>query len=555
MSPRVLLALCAALSLGSSVHAAGKADPIREYRAKVKALPGLTRTQQERARAQLEARTQKTRGARNALSTLNEANCRSWLCGLAAAASPQALIDEDYETHANAGMNEEQAGYDREHATAMARHTEDMTRFERARGAHEGKVAAYDRELAAHREASEAHTSGKAALATWEIDVKKYDDAVKAAQTSRFGKKRRDQGDAARARLGERPVKPVVPPAPGGAPVHPGEGPTAPAAPERQVAKATKDALAKAATRRQNLRSQFPSYQQAANELDYAAQRLGLTGRVGQLHARETSAASAINQLQREVDAYAAELERMDVTDTTDHAADVRQAGVALQQRITAKVRGERAALQKRLKTAPPEDLYEEALDLMADAQDLAQTTSIRKETVATASGQSSSSGGSSRSMRAGGRDGHGGGWGAMEDESSYSESHSSWKSERRQLLLDAEVLTMAVSPGEKSYRRDEELTLPEARLVVEKVLRAQQLYRALVKRDPQLAANIQRWMQHSQIVINYSAENYRENGSFTLQVRRLGPDLRGLERIGLIDAERAADLDDDADERLASGL
>lgn len=558
MSPRTLLALCAALSIGSSVQAAGKAaDPLRDYRAKVKALPGLVQARQEQVRAQADARRRAVGPARTALSTLNNGTCRSWLCTLAKAASPQDVIDADYEQHAAGAVNAEQRGYDLEHDDAMERHADAMSVYERDRVSHQHEMAGYERDLSAWTTANDQHEAGKQALATWEGEVKAYDDALKAAQTARWGAKRRAQADAARARLGERPVKPIVPAPPGPKPTEPGEAPTAPKAPVRKVAAASREALAKAEKRRSDLRHQFPSYQGAANTLDWEAQRLGLTGRVGQLHNRSTSAADAIDGLQREVDALEAELEAKDkaALDSTDHVGAVREAGLALQRRITAKVRRDRATLDRRLKTAPPEELYEEALDLMQDAQDLSNTTSIRKETVATASGESSSYGGSSRTARAGGRDGRGGSWGAAEDESSWSESHSSWRSERRQLLLDAEVLTMGVSPAEREHRQESELTLPEARLVVEKVLRAQQLYRALVKRDPQLAANIQRWMQHSQIVIHYRPDPYRQGSTFTLQVRRLGPDLRALEKIGLIDADRAADLDDEADARLSEGL
>ncbi len=536
-----LPAFALVLLAAGQVHAAGTdraaADPVRAYRGVLLKYPA--RAEKRNAKRAL------IQDVAGSIKSLSEPTCRGWLCTMAMATGLGEVLKNDdarERTNAAAPLQRE---LDAEHATATAAHAQELEVHARALGEHGKETARYEQALALHDSYVADHEKGVSDLARWKVDDAEYTAKLQAAGTSKLPWVRKKQIEEARAVLGPRPTRPTVPPAPGAAPTAPGAAPVAPGAPVRRLAGLTPHQEATLTTRRGNVQYQLANYTRTAQHLDVKAAELGLRGRVGALYGRSApDTGDAIDALHAEIAALEASPD--------EHAPErtLAAATAKLQRAISTKIRTERPAFQARLKSADTGELFEEALELINDVQELTTGTKIRAEVVTEAGGSSSSSHYSSSDeveMAAG----RGAAYGRRASSSAGGKSRSQWSSRTKQLILDAEELRLDV--GEPSPY-DEDLpavTPPEARLVLEKVVRAQAIYRALVKRDPDRASAMHAWMQHTQIHLNFR-DSRHGTAQRTLQVRRLAPDLLETEDLGIIDAARARDLRELADQSIS---
>lgn len=268
------------------------------------------------------------------------------------------------------------------------------------------------------------------------------------------------------------------------------------------------------------------------------AQRAGLGS--AQLSIYQRNVIQQIRALKARADAAATAAEQENIFDEVDALE------AELHGQITAGLVAGRPAFEQHLASAKPAALLEEAIGLIQDVQDLSSGSQIRSEQTyeehsqgGTSVSASSSSGAAAYGRRSGAAAG-----------SSGSSSASTWHktdATGRTLLLGAEELSLRVKPHTEGGTAG--LTPIAARLVLEKVRRAQEIYRTLARRAPETAAPLQTWMEHTSVAV--TVPTTFDKTTKVLQVRRFVPGMLALEPHGVIDAATARTLRADLDARM----
>jgi hypothetical protein len=257
------------------------------------------------------------------------------------------------------------------------------------------------------------------------------------------------------------------------------------------------------------------------------------------------------------------------------HSAGLERIERVLQARITNQIKNDKAAFEAHLASATPLELHGEAVGLIQDIRN-GSTEEQRRTAVVHANGVADSVGNGTSESRRQVSLGHRTLQSSFSTRTnSASTEHTGWSSASEQLVDGADYtlrlasakVPLVIDHWDHAVKLEERTTLPvEARLVLEKAVRVSEIYGTLVKRDPDLAKNLEPWvtgsqfriLEPSQVLENNRVAKVRDikwNDGGTLQMSRIKADLVNAGPRTFLDAERVRMLRAELESRLTSDL